>query len=306
MLAFYGVPAASEQGPRGSLKEVEIVLLLHSGVSPSRVKALVERHGIDFEASDQILKIVRAAGGDPALLEALRAASRVPEAPRSPSPSPSPRPASTPPSPLPRATDQAPLRSSPYEPEMVRVPGGPRGDFYLGKFEVTNEQYLAFCERAGHPRPETPFWGAPADHPVVNVSWFDAEAFCRWLSRETGRSYRLPTEAEWEHAAQGGSRIPRTYPWGNEDPMGRSCFGRGALCPVGSFEPNGFGLHDMAGSLSEWCQDLFSRGGKARVIRGGSWASPPSAPETLAITRRDKLDPEKTRNEVGFRVARDP
>lgn len=306
VLALQAAVGAPQEGTRGPLKEADVVFLLQSGVPPARVRSLVERYGIDFEVTPRVLEIVRAAGGDPPLLEALRAGSvsKRPVEPAPPTPSPSPRrPAASPPGP--RPTERAQTRTSPYEPETVLIPGGPKGDFFLGKYEVTNKLYLAFCERSGRPKPEPPFWGAPDDYPVVNVTWHDAVTFCRWLSLETGRSYRLPSEAEWEHGAQGGSRSPRTYPWGSEDPVGRSCFGRGALCPVGSFKPNGFGLHDMAGSVAEWCQDLVTPGSKARVIRGGSWASPLTAPEVLAIVHRDKLDPEKARNEVGFRVARD-
>jgi formylglycine-generating enzyme required for sulfatase activity len=183
----------------------------------------------------------------------------------------------------------------------IRGAGTP---FALSRFEITNRQYLAFCQRSGRPTPEAPYWGLVDDFPVVNVTWHDAQTFCRWLSLETGRAYRLPKEADWEHAARGGL-VRRIYPWGDEPPLGRSCFGTGALCRVGSFKPNGYGLHDMAGSVAEWCEDAFASGSKARVVRGGSWAASRSNPELLAVERRDKLDPEKRRNEVGFRVARD-
>src|SRR6185503_12028323 len=86
-----------------------------------------------------------------------------------------------------------PGSSSPLEPEMVLIPGGPRGDFYLGRYEVTNRQYRVYCTRMGRPLPPPPFWGRPDDFPVVNVTWHDAETFCRWLSLETHRAYRLPT-----------------------------------------------------------------------------------------------------------------
>ncbi|MBI3932404.1 MAG: SUMF1/EgtB/PvdO family nonheme iron enzyme [Acidobacteria bacterium] len=188
---------------------------------------------------------------------------------------------------------------------MVLVPGGPRGDVYVSRSEITNRQYLAFCQRSGRPRPPAPFWGLVQELPVVNVSWYDAVTFSRWLSAESGRVYRLPTEAEWEHAARGGL-VHRLYPWGDEEPRGRSCFATGALCPVGSFRPNGYGLYDMAGGVAEWCHDLHEGGGKARVVRGGSWASPEGSPEVLQVQRRDRLDPARVRNDVGFRVVRDP
>jgi formylglycine-generating enzyme len=81
-------------------------------------------------------------------------------------------------------------------------------------------------------------------------------AFCRWLSRKEGRSYRLPTEAEWEYAARGGLE-QRDYPWGNESPLGRAAVVRDSTMPGGSFPPNGYGLFDMAGNVAEWVSDWY-------------------------------------------------
>ncbi len=299
---------------RGPLRSDEIVFLLSAGVSTTRLRTLVERYGVDFEPTRTVLDMLRAAGADPPLLASVQAAGRktaaaapsalppdtiaattstatMPPIPSSPSPSPRPSPASS-----------AIAPSVPLDLVTIR---GPKGTLAVARYEVTNRQYLAFCARSGRPKPEAPFWGMPDDFPVVNVTWHDAQTFCRWLSLETGRAYRLPTEAEWEHAARGGLER-RVYPWGDEPPAGRSCFGTGSLCRVGSFKPNGYGLYDMAGGVAEWCEDVFAKGQKARVVRGGSWAASPSSPELLAIERRDKLDPDKTRNEIGFRVVRDP
>jgi formylglycine-generating enzyme required for sulfatase activity len=272
---------------RGPLKEAEIVLLLHSGVSSPRVRTLVQRFGVDFQATSDALAVLRAAGADETLLEAVQSAAPVP-APASPATAP-------------RAAS-AVARSSPLEPEMALITGEARGDFYLAKFETTNHQYLEFCKRSGRPRPAPPFWGYPDNYPVVNVTWFDANTFCRWLSLETGKDYRLPTEAEWEYAARGGL-VRRSYPWGDESPAGRECFGKGAPCAVGSFPPNGYGLFDMAGSVAEWCQDTYDSA-EARVVRGGSWTISEGKPELLWVSRRDRLDPDRIRNDLGFRVAR--
>ena len=297
-------PQARAQGEgapfaRGPLKSDEIVFLLSSGVTSVRLRALVDRYGVDFEASRSILDMLRAAGAETPLIASVQgaAASR-----KNPSP-PVPASGGATSAPLAAAARPAPPLSA-LEPDMVTI-RGPRGEFALSKYEITNRQYLAFCQRAARPRPEAPFWGLPDDLPVVNVTWHDAQTFCRWLSLETGRTYRLPAEAEWELAARGGL-VRRTYPWGDDVPAGRSCFGTGVLCHVGSFKPNGYGLYDMAGSVAEWCEEPYSKGAKARVVRGGSWSVSPSSPELLAIERRDKLDPDKTRNEVGFRVARNP
>jgi formylglycine-generating enzyme required for sulfatase activity len=170
---------------------------------------------------------------------------------------------------------------------------------------ITNRQYLGFCKRSGQRPPVAPFWELKDDYPVVNVSWYEAVQFCRWLSLETGRSYRLPTEAEWEFAARGG-QVRRLYPWGDDPPQGRACFGTGRACPAGAFPPNPYGLYDMAGGVAQWCEDLFETGGKARVLRGSGWTTPPGKVELLVVERRDRLEPERSRNDVGFRVVRQP
>lgn len=282
------------QGARHDpLAHAEVVFLLKSGVSPARVRSLVERLGISFEPSEGTLELVKAAGGDAGLLEALRAARPA-----------RPQGASLGGDSLPPGS-KAGFRRSPLEPEMVLIRKGPAGDFRLSRFEVTNAQYHAFCRRSGRPAPKAPFWGTPDDFPVVNVTWHDALTFSRWLWLETGRRYRLPTDREWEFAASGGRSLS-AFPWGDDDPVGRSCFAQGVLCRIGSFPPTAFGLRDMAGSVWEWCRDPFGKDEKERVIRGGSWTSPAGRPELLVVSHREGLDPAKMRNDVGFRVARDP
>jgi formylglycine-generating enzyme required for sulfatase activity len=211
--------------------------------------------------------------------------------------------------------------------------------FLLGRHEVTVAQWTAFTEASGHRsdaerdagggfgidfatgkvrQDRTITWRAPGfpgftpgpEHPVVLISWQDAEAFCRWLSEREGRRYRLPTEAEWEYAARAGT----TTAWSSgADPAslrGRANVAdaslRGAmpsarwaepwddgvpfLAPVGSFAPNAWGLHDMHGNVWEWCADWFAADayvalpadapaadppgpeqGHFRSIRGGGW-----------------------------------
>lgn len=215
--------------------------------------------------------------------------------------------------------------------------------FLIGKREVTNAQYRLFCEATGFPAPaglELP--GFPSyfrdypDHPVVNVTSEEAEAYCRWLNAE------LPTEAQWEFAARGIDG--RVYPWGDERPAGGgvqranySGYDRGRgwrahddggrerwerdghafPAPVGSYPAGAgfFGTLDQAGNVAEWCRDhhapypdvpqrdpLVERSERAweRVHRGGAFEQ---NGEALRTTGRGKLPPETRSNRIGFRPA---
>lgn len=146
--------------------------------------------------------------------------------------------------------------------------------FLIDTHEVTVGEYRLFVEETGHHAPE---WSqveryAPTDkHPIVYVSWHDAMAFATWAGK------RLPTEAEWEKAARGGS-IAKTYPWGNISPQGKQCNfadknlthywwsdkkvddGYAFTAPVGNYPENGYGLFDMAGNVWEWCLDEYDAG----------------------------------------------
>jgi len=157
--------------------------------------------------------------------------------------------------------------------------------FWIGKFEVTNAQFRRF--RASHSSKWYKKSHLDKDNmPAIAVSWHDARAFCEWLSGETGRSYQLPTEAQWEHACRARTSFPRY--WGDGDAqMGRyantadraakrvyekewspnlrsrntdfakTLDGFAAAAPVGSLKPNAFGLHDTIGNAREWCHDWY-------------------------------------------------
>lgn len=159
--------------------------------------------------------------------------------------------------------------------------------FAAGRFEVTVADYARFVEQSGHAAgadcfmaagdvPD-PNWARPGfvqipDNPVVCVSWLDAQAFVRWLSRDTGQTYRLLSEAEWEYAARSGSGGP--YPWGAAASHEQANYGAEECCEglisgrdawvytsaVGLFDSNAFGLHDMHGNVWEWVQDCFVEG----------------------------------------------
>jgi formylglycine-generating enzyme required for sulfatase activity len=133
--------------------------------------------------------------------------------------------------------------------------------FKIGKHEVTFDEYDRFALATGKPLPYDQGWGR-GRRPVIYVSWEDANAYTKWLSERTGKRYRLPTEAEWEHAARAATKTD--YWWGNEMMKGiANCDGCGSewdnkqTAPVGSFKPNPFGLYDTAGNVDEWVQDCW-------------------------------------------------
>lgn len=170
----------------------------------------------------------------------------------------------------------------PYEPQTVPVLRGtaiigndddpnacpqhevPLPSFFLGKYPVTNQEYAEFLDQ--EPKQDEPLragWSLrqpPADkllHPVVGVSWLDAQAYCRWLSEQTGKGYRLPTEAEWEKAARGGDG--RLYPWG-EEWLDGACHVNGQdTAAVNTYEAhaNPYGCVDMLGNVQEWTSTLW-------------------------------------------------
>lgn len=181
-------------------------------------------------------------------------------------------------------------------------------DYYIGKFEVTQELYEAVM--GVNPSKFKGF-----DHPVERVRWNDAQEFCAKLSRMTGRRFRLPTEVEWEYAARGskkstsakfsGSSSVDDVAWYIENSGGQTH-------PVGMWQPNELGIYDMSGNVQEWCQDWYgSYGNKAqtdpqgpssgqfRVLRGGSWRSNASR---CRVTKRSYDSPGYRNGSSGFRV----
>ncbi|MCL5019759.1 MAG: formylglycine-generating enzyme family protein [Patescibacteria group bacterium] len=200
--------------------------------------------------------------------------------------------------------------------------------YYIGKYEVTNAEYIKFINDGGYTTQaywtaggfgqygnQPSYWNIDKDgdfnihgggitgnenYPVVGVSWYEAMAYCKWLSAKTGKTYRLPTEAEWEKAARGTDK--RQYPWGDKfDSSYANYYGSGdpfdnGLTPVGYYDGSKhgsfvthnnaslYGAYDMAGNVWEWCSDWYGSysissitnptgpaSGSYRVIRGGGW-----------------------------------
>jgi formylglycine-generating enzyme required for sulfatase activity len=224
------------------------------------------------------------------------------------------------------------------EPEWIKIPAGEfwmgEGreihhvfvpEFQIARVPITNAQYHLFVQAAHAKPPEHWMDGSPprgkASHPVANVSWHDAIAYCKWLSQVTGKAIRLPTEAEWEKAAR-GDKDQRGYPWGNDFDSSKCNseeLGLGDTSPVGVF-PTGvspYGCLDMAGNVREWCQSSHKpypyetddgresrEGNQTRVVRGGSFGS--SRGGARCAGRGVDLRPVYRGYGIGFRVVVSP
>ncbi len=186
--------------------------------------------------------------------------------------------------------------------------------FLVSRYPVTVKQYLEFCRETGHPVPPEPPWGFHGDQPVVNVSYKDAELFCRWSST------RLLTEAEWEYSAGGGAKSAG-YKFSGSNKLDECGWylknSRGTVKGVGLLKPNELGLFDMSGNIWEWCADYYAESyyafsppenpqgpveGVYRVLRGGSAFS---NEDFCRIFARDSALPGHFYQTIGFRVAKD-
>jgi formylglycine-generating enzyme required for sulfatase activity len=206
-------------------------------------------------------------------------------------------------------------------------------DFWMSKYEVTNRQYRRY--RSGHD--SGAYKGKTlndADQPVVQVSWEEASAYATWLSGKSNKKLSLPTEAQWEYAARGGTTAARY--WGDSPDsacgyanvhdqtskrvnkfdweMHNCDDGYAGTAPVGSFRPNAYGLYDMLGNVWEWCSDWYAKdyyassprnnpqgasSGSGRVIRGGSWGS---LPRGVRSALRYGDEPGYRHSILGFRL----
>jgi formylglycine-generating enzyme required for sulfatase activity len=182
--------------------------------------------------------------------------------------------------------------------------------FYIDIHEVTVGQYQRYLKETGLKPPS--FWlpgVGSLDEPVVGLCWEEAAAYAAWAGK------RLPTEAEWEYAARGGT-IGLKFPWGNEPDLDYANLDSFGILPVASLKPNGYGLYDMIGNVWEWCSDWYDSGfystsskdnpkgpeeGKHKVLRGWAWNNRKGH---ATVTKRHKLLPVVKSYFVGFRCVK--
>jgi formylglycine-generating enzyme required for sulfatase activity len=197
--------------------------------------------------------------------------------------------------------------------------------FAVGQYPVTFDDYDRFCAATGRDKPNDEGWGRER-RPVIHVDGFAAVAYTQWLSQQTGQTYRLPTEAEWEYTARAGART--AFGWGNRitpdqanydsrqvyASEGQSGIPRQQTTPVGTFPPNPWGLYDTVGNVFEWTGSLYAadyheaeRSGSVkdptsvRVVRGGSWFYGPAKARSAYRNRRQPFYHD---HNLGFRLAR--
>src|SRR6266567_6119218 len=232
---------------------------------------------------------------------------------------------------------QSALRTPP-EPALVHIPaawflmGSDTGQdcerpvhrvwvdaFLLAAAQVTNKEFARFLTATSASPP--PFWQDPdfkhPDQPVTGVSWYEAVRYCAWLSTQTARAYRLPTEAEWEHAARGGLE-QKNFPWGDATPQSLPNYStrwQTGPDPVARYAPSAFGLYDIGDNVHEWCSDWYDANyyvaspernpqcpdpTKRKSSRGGSWRH---HIKVARCSARSSIPPEFQYADYGFRVA---
>lgn len=234
------------------------------------------------------------------------------------------------------------LKSGGNGPTMIRVPAGsyrmgaasavvaadeaPRHDvtiksFMVSVYEITYADYDKFARANKRKLPASTGLDRKV-HPVADVSWDDALAYTKWLGKQTGKNYRLLSEAEWEYIARAGSRT--SYWWGSAPGSSnahcfdcKSDFNTSKPAKIGTYKPNAFGLYDTAGNLYEWVHDCYHRNYKGapddgsvweggdcgnRIVRGGAFRSPASS---MRSENREKFKSGRGQYNVGIRIARD-
>ncbi len=197
--------------------------------------------------------------------------------------------------------------------------------FFLAATQVSNEEYAVFLRATSSTAP--PFWNDPnfnhPRQPVTGVSWYEAVRYCEWLSVQTGRRFRLPSEAEWECAARGGLE-QKQFSWGDDPPQSLPNYSsrwQTGPEPVAQYAPNAFGLYDIGDNVHEWCNDWYDPNYYAispernpqgpeqtpvkpprKASRGGSWRH---HIKVARCSARSSIPPEFQYADYGFRVACD-
>jgi len=235
---------------------------------------------------------------------------------------------------------QSETRAFAVEPSLVQIPegwflmGSDAGQdcerpihgvwidaFLLAATQVTNAEYDRFVMSTASPAP--PFRHDPnfshSAQPVAGVSWHDAALYCNWLSAQTGRRYRFPTEAEWERAARGGIE-QESFPWGDDPPQSLPDYAKRWQTgpdPVACYAPNAFDLYDICDNVHEWCSDWYDpnyyavspdrnppgpESGQRKSSRGGSWRH---HIKVARCSARSSIPPEFRYADYGFRLACD-
>jgi len=193
-----------------------------------------------------------------------------------------------------------------------------KSGFWMGKYEVTFKQYDYFAKHSHHVRPLDEGWGRDK-RPVMNIKWYEAVDFARWLSKKSGHHYRLPTEAEWEYAARAGTKT--AYSWGDNpanfpDYAWNTTNANSQTHPVGLKKPNPWGLYDMHGNVWEWTASTYAeeydgselkgsdfKSRALRSVRGGAWYF---YPKGMRSADRRIYSPFLHWSYIGFRLVRDP
>jgi formylglycine-generating enzyme required for sulfatase activity len=220
----------------------------------------------------------------------------------------------------------------PDKPEVILVAGGTftmgssvekdetphsvtLSSYSIGKYPVTVGQYKKYCTATGTAMPAAPSWGWNDKHPIVNVNYNDAVAYCNWLGETYNGDWRLPTEAQWEFAARGGNKS-NGYTYSGSDDLDEIAWyadnAGGKTQTVGRKKANELGMYDMIGNVWEWCKDWYgdyssaaqtnpkgATSGTYRVLRGGSWSR---SATYCRVAYRYYFDPSSRISNCGFRV----
>lgn len=189
-------------------------------------------------------------------------------------------------------------------PEMVVIPLESQ-PFAIGKYEVTFTEWDACVADGGcgSYSPNDQGWGR-GRLPVMNINWIDAKQYVQWLAQKTGKSYRLPSGAEWEYAARAGTTSAYSFGDNGSQLVQHAWYSANSgrrTHPVGEKTPNAFGLYDMHGNVWEWAEDCRNSDCSRHVVRGGSWYG---SPFDARSSSRSGVDTGDRHYDIGFRVAR--